>query len=154
MNKNNYESWNHQTVLNEKETLTIDGSIQYIDNRRTTNRKNCDYHSHSQYWKYFTKELLKLSMKLNNSKRETGHTFNVIFHLICFILYFQYSWLTRTYWKEKMTNARRASFSTPVSTSCMVKSSTARFRSEHKTEENWCNITQNITEACQVNNSI
>lgn len=61
-------------------------------------------------------------------------TFNVTLHLVCFNLYFQYTWLTRTYWREKTIKASTPSFFTPDSMNCRVKSSTARFEN-HSCQE-------------------
>lgn len=76
--------------------------------------------------KYTLKAYNKYGRKNVTANKNQRHTFNVTFQRTCFTLYFQYSWLTRIYWREKTTKARTKSFSSPVSTSCMVNSSTAR----------------------------
>jgi hypothetical protein len=68
-----------------------------------------------------------VSTKLNRIKNGNQTcTFNVTFQRTYFALYFQFSWLTRTYCREKTTRASMESSSNPVSTSCMVKSSTVK----------------------------
>lgn len=61
-------------------------------------------------------------------RRMEAYTFCVTFQRAGFTLYFQNSWLIRTYWREKTMRARTVSVSNPVSRRFIVKSSTAWLR--------------------------